>query len=521
MPVSITCYGGVGEIGGSKVLIEDGDLRLLLDFGIAFGRQERFFNEFLRPRAARGLLDLLALDLIPPLEGLYRADLVFPGLWERFRAHPCYRSLAREDGRPAVDGLIVSHAHLDHNGDVSYVDARVPILTTRASAFVARAMQITGTSNFERELTYTSPRIPGPTGELISDRRSPYQLRRFGFLDGELSEEASASWTQSPGTKGLEPEGDADPTACPRVCWWPVDHSIPGAIGCAIETSAGWIAYTGDIRFHGANGKHTWQFARALAALNPVALLCEGTHIGSESTVTEADVTDRAMGLVHGEAGRLVVADFAPRNTERLMSFLAVAQRTQRTLLVQPKDLYLLQAISLAAPEGFADPATLTGLGLYADPKAAPRTWEKKLRPSWSGVTAGPVEVSRDPGAYILAFSLWDANDLLDLDGIAGGAYLYCNSRAYDDEQAADLDRLRNWVRMVGLTLYGDPDDEGSPALHASGHAPGPALVEFVRIVNPSTLVPVHTEDPGWWVEQLRGSGIAVRMPVRDRPLAF
>ncbi len=116
--VRLTCYGGVEEIGGNKVLLEDGDLRLLLDFGTPFGRRRLFFNEYLRPRASRGLFDLLSLGLLPPLEGLYREDLALPNLWERFRGAPLYRDLRRPGGR-AVDAILVSHAHLDHNGDLA------------------------------------------------------------------------------------------------------------------------------------------------------------------------------------------------------------------------------------------------------------------------------------------------------------------------------------------------------------------------------------------------------------------
>jgi ribonuclease J len=34
--VSLTFYGGVDEIGGNKVLLEDGDARVFLDFGQSF-----------------------------------------------------------------------------------------------------------------------------------------------------------------------------------------------------------------------------------------------------------------------------------------------------------------------------------------------------------------------------------------------------------------------------------------------------------------------------------------------------
>ena len=33
---SLTFYGGVGEIGGNKILLEDGTKSLLLDFGLSY-----------------------------------------------------------------------------------------------------------------------------------------------------------------------------------------------------------------------------------------------------------------------------------------------------------------------------------------------------------------------------------------------------------------------------------------------------------------------------------------------------
>jgi len=181
----------------------------------------------------------------------------------------------------------------------------------------------------------------------------------------------------------------------------------------------------------------------------------------------------------------------------------------------------MLQTMSLADDAAFPDPATLPGLGLYDDPKAAPRSWETAMREEWPGGTVGPAEVSARPGDYILAFSLWDANDLLDLQGVAGGVYLFSNSRAYDEEQAADLERLRNWVGLMGFTLYGDPDDADRIALHASGHANGPDLLEFVTMVRPEVLVPIHTEQPAWWVDALAGLGITVRQPAIAEAMVF
>jgi ribonuclease J len=517
MPTGITCYGAAGKIGGNKILLEDGGARLVLDFGIDFDRSGTFYNEMLRPRAGRGLLDPLALGLIPPLEGLYRTDLELPSLWDRIRPMTAYRNLRRTDGRPAVDAVLISHAHLDHNGDVSYLDGAIPIVCTRTSAAIARAMQVTGMASYEREMVYSSPRAE-KEGLLESARGESYQLRPFLFLEGDLG--GAREFWESAGSGARKAMRAAAAGAFPGgvaglpVRAWPVDHSIPGAVGYAVRTSAGWVGYTGDIRFHGRRGNQTRAFQAELAALRPRALLCEGTHLESAAgRVSEEEILKRVVEILGRYIGKLAIADFGPRNVERLQVFLEAARQTGRRLLLQPKDAYLLNALHLVEPGIYPAPDADANVGLFDDPKAAPRTWERETRDAWSAPIVSAQKVSSRPGDYILADSLWDLNDLPDLEGITGGVYLFSNSRAYDDEQAADLDRLRNWVRWLGLDLIGDPDDKNSPCLHASGHACGEELAEFARAVNPEILIPIHTEHPEWWKETMKGTKVEIRMP--------
>ena len=64
--VTITIYGAAGEIGGNKILLEDRDTRVLLDFGASFRARGLYYEEFLTPRAPLGLLDSLVMGLLPP-----------------------------------------------------------------------------------------------------------------------------------------------------------------------------------------------------------------------------------------------------------------------------------------------------------------------------------------------------------------------------------------------------------------------------------------------------------------------
>ena len=56
--VSLTFYGGVGEIGGNKILVADGDTKILLDFGMNFADRSKFYSTpWLAPRDERGFVE--------------------------------------------------------------------------------------------------------------------------------------------------------------------------------------------------------------------------------------------------------------------------------------------------------------------------------------------------------------------------------------------------------------------------------------------------------------------------------
>jgi ribonuclease J len=62
--VKLTFYGGVEEIGGNKILLEDNGAKIFLDFGMSFSKRGLYFEEFLTPRTANGFGDFLEMKLI-------------------------------------------------------------------------------------------------------------------------------------------------------------------------------------------------------------------------------------------------------------------------------------------------------------------------------------------------------------------------------------------------------------------------------------------------------------------------
>lgn len=69
--VKLRFYGGVNEIGGNKILLEDRKTKVFFDFGQSFSFGVDFFTGWLETRAINGLGDYFALNLLPRISALY------------------------------------------------------------------------------------------------------------------------------------------------------------------------------------------------------------------------------------------------------------------------------------------------------------------------------------------------------------------------------------------------------------------------------------------------------------------
>ena len=526
--VRLSFYGGINEIGGNKILLEDEGRRLLVDFGFPYKRHKLFYEEYLKPRSGAGLLDPLALGLLPPLEGIYRDDLQMPGLWQQFRNSSLYRRLE------AVEGVLLSHAHLDHSGHISFLREDIPVYATAVTAFVIKAMQDSGKTDFDQQVCYFSPTLREcPTGwkqTAFLTSNLPRRQRQFCIADREpetLSPGALQFWNLGFWEKAAKQKDLASrPMTSHRngsfnLRCFPVDHSIPGACAWGIETGSGWVVYSGDLRFHGKRAELSRRFASEAAALHPRALILEGTNVERESNVAEHEVYENGLKAIAGSDG-LVIADFSPRDVDRLLTFLQIARDTGRKLAILPKDAYLLKTMRLLEPET-PDIAREESIAIYQDTIASkyPSLWVRNICQEYEDKIVLAEDVASAQGEFILCFSFFDLNELPSIRPRAGSLYVYSSSEPHDEEQEIDFRRLHKWLEHFGLRGFGLPVEingewqipEGERGLHASGHACGADLLEVAREIKPEILIPVHSERPDFFVEHLSGSKISVILP--------
>ena len=208
---------------------------------------------------------------------------------------------------------------------------------------------------------------------------------------------------------------------------------------------------------------------------------------------------ENSLDVVKKAQGRLVIADFGPRNIDRLISFLEIGRETGRQLVLTYKDIYLLDALHAAGESGIPDPFTDCNFVMYNRPKGTFYGWERTLIERYTQacperlVTAPAIK--KEPGRYILCFSYYDFLAPLDI-APEKAVYIYSSSEAYNEEMLIDHIRVKNWIDYFGMELYGAlEEDREKCGFHASGHIHGPGLMELVETVKPQVLIPVHSED--------------------------
>jgi len=445
---SLTFYGGVNEIGGNKVLLEDQDTRIFLDFGMSFGRRGDFFEEYLRPRSANGIGDFLEMGLIPELEGVYRGDLL--------------KHLGREPKPTDIDAVLVSHAHADHVNYISFLHRDIPVHCGETALRILEAIDEQTGRDIESEVLHFKER------PIV--RGSPEIKRKFNtFRTGDKVKIGSLE---------IEPVH--------------VDHSVPGAYGFVIHTSEGAVAYTGDLRLHGNRPEMTRDFIEKAQAAKPVAMVSEGTRIDIPEDKSSEKTVYATSSEVVKNANQLVLVDFNFKDVDRFRTFYKIAKETGRKLVISFKHACFLEKYhedgQLNVPDSkdenimILKPKRMTGT--YNDSDYRDEYIKKRM--NYPNIITAE-ELRKDQNKYIKILNFWYLNQLIDLQPAAGSTYIHAHSEPFNEEMEFSEKRLNNWLAHFKLEKVQS---------HCSGHACGAEIKELIEKISPKKLFPIHTEHP-------------------------
>jgi ribonuclease J len=305
---SIEFWGGLAVIGSSKILIRDGDSRVLLDIGLDIPGGADLFRVPVRERPGRELADRLRVDAAPALPGIYDPAMLDPD-----------DPLGKADGET---GIFVSHPHIDHVGLAGFVRPDIPVHAHTDAVDMLNALASAGDG------------LKG--GDPEWHRLTDGQVVRIGAVEVECV---------------------------------PVDHDVPGACGYLVRTSSGTLAYTGDIRFHGRQPDLSWNFVARAAGCD--ALVTEASTVSfalpDEPFRNEDDVLESFADILESSPGLVLMSTY-PRDVERVAEFVEAAQRLGRTIVWPRNVAQMLRLVGVPSAVTWGEGAERSEV--HANPRA-------------------------------------------------------------------------------------------------------------------------------------------------------
>ena len=266
--LNLTIHRGTNEIGGTCVELKTDSTRILIDFGLplvsCLGGD--FDASILK---GKSIDDLIKLGVLPSIDGLYT-------------------------GKSQIDGILLSHSHIDHYGLLKYINKGIPVNMGEATSKIIEINNI-----FLNDVTH----IKNPK----------YFNKSQKFVIGDIS--VTPYWN---------------------------DHSAFDAYSFLIEADNKRIFYSGDFRSHGRkSGAYQWFMNNIPKDID--YLILEGTTIGRKSSITEFNVEANLTEIFKGSVNGCYVMT-STQNIDRLVSIYKACSATKKTLIV---DIYTANVLNI------------------------------------------------------------------------------------------------------------------------------------------------------------------------------
>jgi len=429
--VKLTFFGGVHEIGGNKILVEDRKTRIFFDFGLSFAKGQQYYTGFLTARTVAGAADDLELGILPRIKGLYSKEMLK------------FTDLEYEE--PKFDAIFLSHAHMDHCSHLQYIDETIPIHVGECTLKIIESLE------------------PGEKEQEALGKHN-YQT----FRTGKKIQYDNVT---------IEPIH--------------VDHSVPGAYGFLIHTSAGTVVYTGDFRRHGPASFMTDEFVEKASKCDPIALIIEGTRLGRKEKgedLSEEGVRKLSNKIV-SKTNRLVITTFYSRDVDRIRTFYNVAKDNGRKFVISMKTAHLLYKLKDDPVLKLPNPLKDENIVIYARRKKTGEYVEKDYyvweRP-YLERAVGFKYIQENFSNCLLNLDLYNFAELVDIKP-KGGEFIHSMSEPFSEGgmDQIELEVMLNWLKHFKLKFH---------QAHASGHCSVTDLKWLIAKINPKIVIPVHTE---------------------------
>lgn len=397
--MKLIIHRGAHEVGGSCVEISCGDSTILVDIGLP-----------------------LDFDSDESIESCLPQSL--------------FHTL-RQGGK-FIDGVLLSHPHLDHYGLAGQLPAVIPVYCGKASWDLMNA-----TAHFSPN------KVPLPNVEHFEGSQK-FQIGKF--------------------------------TITPYL----MDHSAFDSYGFLISADGKNIFYSGDFRGHGRKSKLLVRLPKLLPSID--ALLMEGTLVGNRSKeiqLSESELEDKFVKTMKETQGITLVTT-SSQNIDRLVTIFKAARRCNRMFII---DFYTAELLEILKEYANLPNAAWPRIRVCY-PQFLARQFEKQgwndilNRHRENGIKWTRINEKKDKLVMLVrpGFML----DLKRFVDLSGATWIYSMWPGYF-ERSQSLRKLKSFLQEQEV-LY--------EYLHTSGHARLNYLKEFVHKLSPQMTIPIHSFHP-------------------------
>ncbi len=428
----VVIHSGYKTIGGNIIEVRYPDGSLIFDIGLNIGLHNQYFTWPTKPH--KGIDELVSLDIAPRVDGLYTRWLDegrTPDIEYGVDTH--------------INGVFISHLHLDHYGLITQLNRNIPIYMGETSRYIME-VKIRQARNY-RYNNYKDLQID-----------KTFRNKSHIVIDDI------------------------------RITPYHVDHSIPGAYSFKIETLDGVIIYTGDYRLHGQEESLTMDFIEELEGEDIELYITEGTRVHDVEYTTEMEVREKLKHFMEMEESNLII-EFSPLDIDRFLSILSAAYETGRSIYMDEKyfiylsNYYIYDSKLRKKLDKYGYTDICRGL-VDID-----RLRDRKRR-----------ELIEEISSYIDYIDPSESGDIDIILGIDRGLdmckagklkrdkiAIFSNSEPFNEEGEIDFKKTINWLTKFNIPSY---------RVHASGHISPIELKDIVNRLKPRDIIVIHSEYP-------------------------
>ncbi|MGC8998310.1 MAG: MBL fold metallo-hydrolase [Candidatus Bathyarchaeia archaeon] len=388
---TLTFYGGVNEVGGNKILLKDGDVKVFFDFGMSFALKRQYYSPpLLSPKSEKSLQEL---GVLPKIDGIYKFD----------------------DKPPDVDAVFISHGHMDHSAYLSFIKREIPVYCGETTRIILQAFGEIRKTDLEFNVD----------GILFKDFRTGKTVN----VDSGLKVEPIHVDHSVPGAYGF------------------IIHTSSGAIvytgdfrvhGAKPEMTREFVEKAEE--------------AEPVAVITEATNMT-GATVSSEVEVERKlnQIVEQTDGIVFAEFASTDVDRLnsfyrvAKKNGRCLavslrQAYLMDTLRSDKRLNIPrlEDENMLIFRKSKKPTEG----------------KERLRNWERQLLERYSSKVVDSEQVSKQQCRIILTMSFYDLEQLVEIKPQSGSCYISSSSEPFNEEMEIDYEKLVNWLRHYGLPQY-------------------------------------------------------------------